>query len=30
LHSDLFDKLAYHLPAELTDTKAALESKLAS
>jgi phosphoenolpyruvate carboxykinase (GTP) len=30
LHSELFDKLAYHLPAELTDTKAALETKLAS
>jgi hypothetical protein len=24
----LFDKLAYHLPQELTDAKAALESKL--
>jgi phosphoenolpyruvate carboxykinase (GTP) len=30
LHSELFDKLAYHLPAELTDAKAALESKLVS
>ncbi|WP_332878988.1 phosphoenolpyruvate carboxykinase (GTP) [Massilia sp. S19_KUP03_FR1] len=30
LHTELFDKLAYHLPAELTDAKAALESKLAS
>jgi phosphoenolpyruvate carboxykinase (GTP) len=30
LHSELFDKLAYHLPKELTDAKAALESKLAS
>ncbi len=29
LHSELFDKLAYHLPAELSDTKAALEAKLA-
>jgi phosphoenolpyruvate carboxykinase (GTP) len=28
LHSELFDKLAYHLPQELTDAKAALESKL--
>lgn len=30
LHSELFDKLAYHLPAELTDAKQALEAKLAS
>jgi phosphoenolpyruvate carboxykinase (GTP) len=30
LHSELFDKLAYHLPKELTDAKTALESKLAS
>jgi len=28
LHSELFDKLAYHLPQELTDAQAALESKL--
>jgi phosphoenolpyruvate carboxykinase (GTP) len=30
LHSELFDKLAYHLPADLTDAKTALESKLAT
>jgi len=30
LHSELFDKLAYHLPAELTDAKQTLEAKLAS
>jgi phosphoenolpyruvate carboxykinase (GTP) len=30
LHSELFDKLAFHLPTELTDAKAALEAKLAS
>jgi phosphoenolpyruvate carboxykinase (GTP) len=30
LHSELFDKLAYHLPQELTDAKAALESKLST
>jgi phosphoenolpyruvate carboxykinase (GTP) len=30
LHSELFDKLAYHLPQELTDAKAALESKLSA
>ena len=29
LHSELFDKLAFHLPAELTDAKTALEAKLA-
>jgi phosphoenolpyruvate carboxykinase (GTP) len=28
LHSELFDKLAYHLPTDLTDAKAALEAKL--
>lgn len=30
LHSELFDKLAFHLPTQLTDAKAALEAKLAS
>jgi len=30
LHSELFDKLAYHLPADLTNAKTALESKLAT
>jgi phosphoenolpyruvate carboxykinase (GTP) len=30
LHSELFDKLAYHLPPDLTDAKTALESKLAN
>jgi phosphoenolpyruvate carboxykinase (GTP) len=29
LHSELFDKLAYHLPPELAQTKQALESRLA-
>jgi phosphoenolpyruvate carboxykinase (GTP) len=29
LHSELFDKLKYHLPAELEATKAALEKRLA-
>jgi phosphoenolpyruvate carboxykinase (GTP) len=30
LHSELFKQLAYHLPRELTDTKARIERKLAS
>jgi phosphoenolpyruvate carboxykinase (GTP) len=30
LHNDLFDQLAYGLPAELIDTKAKIESKLAA
>ena len=30
LHSELFEKLAYHLPQELVDTKADLEKRLAS
>ena len=30
LHSELFDKLAYHLPGELTDARQALEAKLSS
>ncbi|PXW93831.1 phosphoenolpyruvate carboxykinase (GTP) [Sphaerotilus hippei] len=30
LHGDLFEQLAYHLPAELTATKAKIEAKLAS
>ncbi|MFP5393032.1 MAG: phosphoenolpyruvate carboxykinase (GTP) [Gammaproteobacteria bacterium] len=30
LHDELFTKLAYHLPKELVDTKAALEQRLAS
>ena len=29
LHTELFEKLAYHLPQELTDHKAALEKRLA-
>ncbi|MES2150785.1 MAG: phosphoenolpyruvate carboxykinase (GTP) [Pseudomonadota bacterium] len=29
LHDELFDKLAYHLPQELADTKARLEQRLA-
>jgi phosphoenolpyruvate carboxykinase (GTP) len=28
LHSELFEKLAYHLPQELVDTKAKLEKQL--
>jgi phosphoenolpyruvate carboxykinase (GTP) len=28
LHAELFEKLAYHLPQELVDTKAALEKRL--
>lgn len=30
LHAELFDQLAHHLPAELTQTKAALEKRLAA
>jgi phosphoenolpyruvate carboxykinase (GTP) len=30
LHSELFTQLAYHLPAELTDTKARIEARLAA
>ncbi|MFN6994666.1 MAG: phosphoenolpyruvate carboxykinase (GTP) [Aquincola tertiaricarbonis] len=30
LHAELFDKLAYHLPGELTDTKRRLEERLAA
>ncbi len=30
LHAELFDKLKYHLPAELESTKAALEKRLAA
>ena len=30
LHDDLFRQLAYHLPAELTATRAAIESRLAA
>jgi phosphoenolpyruvate carboxykinase (GTP) len=30
LHDELFDKLAYHLPKELVETKNALEARLAS
>ncbi|OWW18651.1 hypothetical protein AYR66_03480 [Noviherbaspirillum denitrificans] len=30
LHAELFDKLKYHLPAELASTKAALEKRLAA
>jgi phosphoenolpyruvate carboxykinase (GTP) len=30
LHSELFEKLAYHLPKELVETKAALEKRLAA
>ena len=30
LHAELFDKLAYHLPKELVETKAAIEQRLAS
>jgi phosphoenolpyruvate carboxykinase (GTP) len=30
LHDELFEKLAYHLPQELVDTKKALEARLAS
>jgi phosphoenolpyruvate carboxykinase (GTP) len=30
LHEELFEKLAYHLPAELPQTKAAIEARLAA
>ena len=30
LHDELFDKLAYHLPKELADTKARIEEELAA
>lgn len=30
LHAELFDKLAYHLPGELTETKRRLEERLAA
>ena len=30
LHAELFQQLAYHLPAEMTNTKAALEKRLAA
>jgi phosphoenolpyruvate carboxykinase (GTP) len=30
LHAELFDKLAYHLPKELVDTKADIEKRLAA
>ncbi len=30
LHTELFEKLAYHLPQELVETKAALEKRLAA
>ena len=30
LHTEHFDKLAYHLPQELLATKAALEKRLAA
>ena len=30
LHTELFEKLAYHLPHELVDTKARLEKQLAA
>jgi len=30
LHTELFTKLAYHLPQELADTKARLEQQLAA
>jgi len=30
LHEELFTQLAYHLPAELTETKAAIEKRLAA
>jgi phosphoenolpyruvate carboxykinase (GTP) len=29
LHGELFDQLAYHLPAEMAATKAAIETRLA-
>jgi phosphoenolpyruvate carboxykinase (GTP) len=30
LHAELFEQLAYHLPQELVDTKAAMEKRLAA
>ena len=30
LHDELFDKLAYHLPQELVDTRKALESRMSA
>jgi phosphoenolpyruvate carboxykinase (GTP) len=30
LHTELFQQLAYHLPAEMTATKATLEKRLAA
>jgi len=30
LHTELFEKLAYHLPQELADHKAALEKRLSA
>ena len=30
LHAELFDKLKYHLPKELAETKAQLEKRLAA
>jgi phosphoenolpyruvate carboxykinase (GTP) len=30
LHNELFEKLAYHLPQELVETKATLEKRLAA
>ena len=30
LHAELFEQLAYHLPAELTATKAQIEQRLAA
>jgi phosphoenolpyruvate carboxykinase (GTP) len=30
LHDELFDKLSYHLPKELVDTRAALEGRMAA
>jgi phosphoenolpyruvate carboxykinase (GTP) len=30
LHSELFQQLAYHLPAELNETKAQIEQRLAA
>jgi phosphoenolpyruvate carboxykinase (GTP) len=30
LHAELFQQLAYHLPVELTETKAKIEARLAT
>jgi phosphoenolpyruvate carboxykinase (GTP) len=30
LHAELFEQLAYHLPKELTETKAKIEARLAA